>query len=245
MMHMPVKVITVEREYGSHGAEFAHDSTVARHRRFPAHDRAAVRRPQKSIRALEEVMKADKPILLATQQNAADDDPATDAIFTTGTLARVLQLLKLPDGTVKVLVEGRRSGKISDTCPPRILCGRGGGDRRRSDRGDRGRSAVALGALGIRELRQAQQEDFAGGGRGGHPDRRLRQARGHDRLASGGQACGQAGNSGNPFDRQAIRKVLGADGERNLGACRSRSASARASSARWRRRSANIISTSR
>src|SRR3984957_3684499 len=67
---------------------------------------------EKSIRALEEVMKADKPILLATQQNAADDDPATDAIFTTGTLARVLQLLKLPDGTVKVLVEGASRAKI-------------------------------------------------------------------------------------------------------------------------------------
>ena len=61
---------------------------------------------EKSIRALEEVMKADKFILLATQMNAGDDDPATDSIFTTGTLASVLQLLKLPDGTVKVLVEG-------------------------------------------------------------------------------------------------------------------------------------------
>jgi ATP-dependent Lon protease len=61
---------------------------------------------EKSIRALEEVMKADKPILLATQKNASDDDPTTDAIFSTGTLASVLQLLKLPDGTVKVLVEG-------------------------------------------------------------------------------------------------------------------------------------------
>src|ERR1700734_2016602 len=67
---------------------------------------------EKSIRALEEVMRADKPILLATQQNAADDDPATDAIFTTGTLARVLQLLKLPDGTVKVLVEGAARARI-------------------------------------------------------------------------------------------------------------------------------------
>ena len=67
---------------------------------------------EKSILALEEVMKADKPILLATQQNAADDDPATDAIFTTGTLARVLQLLKLPDGTVKVLVEGATRARI-------------------------------------------------------------------------------------------------------------------------------------
>ena len=61
---------------------------------------------EKSIRALEEVMKSERFILLATQANASDDDPATDAIFKTGTLASVLQLLKLPDGTVKVLVEG-------------------------------------------------------------------------------------------------------------------------------------------
>ncbi len=67
---------------------------------------------EKSIRALEEVMRADKPILLATQKNAADDDPAPEAIFETGTLARVLQLLKLPDGTVKVLVEGASRAKI-------------------------------------------------------------------------------------------------------------------------------------
>jgi ATP-dependent Lon protease len=61
---------------------------------------------EKSIKALEEVMKTDGYILLATQKNAGDDDPAPDAIYETGTLATVLQLLKLPDGTVKVLVEG-------------------------------------------------------------------------------------------------------------------------------------------
>src|SRR6202046_756560 len=61
---------------------------------------------EKSIKALEEVMRSDTFILLATQKNASDDDPATDAIFSVGTLASVLQLLKLPDGTVKVLVEG-------------------------------------------------------------------------------------------------------------------------------------------
>ena len=72
---------------------------------------------EKSIRALEEVMKADKPILLATQMNAADDDPATDSIFTTGTLATVLQLLKLPDGTVKVLVEGQTRAKVVKYIP--------------------------------------------------------------------------------------------------------------------------------
>lgn len=67
---------------------------------------------EKSIRALEQVMKADKQILLATQKNAADDDPSPDDIYRIGTLASVLQLLKLPDGTVKVLVEGAARAEI-------------------------------------------------------------------------------------------------------------------------------------
>jgi len=56
---------------------------------------------EKSIRALEEVMKNDALILLATQKNASDDDPNPDSIYEVGTLASVLQLLKLPDGTMK------------------------------------------------------------------------------------------------------------------------------------------------
>lgn len=68
---------------------------------------------ERSIRALEEVMGVDKQILLATQKNAADDEPANDAIYEIGTVANVLQLLKLPDGTVKVLVEGIARAKIS------------------------------------------------------------------------------------------------------------------------------------
>src|SRR3989440_129886 len=69
---------------------------------------------EKSIKALEEVMRSDTFILLATQKNASDDDPATSAIYEVGTLASVLQLLKLPDGTVKVLVEGAERAKILD-----------------------------------------------------------------------------------------------------------------------------------
>src|SRR3954470_21473330 len=68
---------------------------------------------EKSIRALEEVVRTDRHILLATQINATDDDPAADAIYQVGTLASVLQLLKLPDGTVKVLVEGATRAKIN------------------------------------------------------------------------------------------------------------------------------------
>jgi ATP-dependent Lon protease len=67
---------------------------------------------EKSIKALEEVMRSDTFILLATQKNASDDEPATDAIFKIGTLASVLQLLKLPDGTVKVLVEGAARAQV-------------------------------------------------------------------------------------------------------------------------------------
>ncbi|MGH6882738.1 MAG: endopeptidase La, partial [Hypericibacter sp.] len=67
---------------------------------------------EKSVRALEDVMKDDKQILLVTQKNAAQDDPTTADIYTVGTLGTVLQLLKLPDGTVKVLVEGGKRARI-------------------------------------------------------------------------------------------------------------------------------------
>ncbi|MEJ6388413.1 endopeptidase La [Gymnodinialimonas ulvae] len=69
---------------------------------------------EKSVRALEEVMQDDKQILLSSQRDPADDDPGPDGIYDNGVLANVLQLLKLPDGTVKVLVEGRRRVHIDD-----------------------------------------------------------------------------------------------------------------------------------
>jgi len=67
---------------------------------------------EKSIEALESAMAGDKQILLLAQKNPADDDPAEDALYRVGTVATVLQLLKLPDGTVKVLVEGEQRGVI-------------------------------------------------------------------------------------------------------------------------------------
>jgi len=68
---------------------------------------------EKSVRALEDVMKDDKQILLVTQKNAAQDDPTPSDIFSVGTVGTVLQLLKLPDGTVKVLVEGGQRASIT------------------------------------------------------------------------------------------------------------------------------------
>ena len=61
---------------------------------------------EKSVRALEDVMQEDKKILLLTQKDAGMDDPGPDDLFKVGTIGTILQLLKLPDGTVKVLVEG-------------------------------------------------------------------------------------------------------------------------------------------
>src|SRR3982075_2659944 len=67
---------------------------------------------KKSIGALDEVMRSDTFIMLATQKNASEDDPAMEAIYEVGTLASVLQLLKLPDGTVKLVVEGAQRAKV-------------------------------------------------------------------------------------------------------------------------------------
>ncbi len=92
---------------------------------------------EKSVRALEEVMNEEKQILLLTQKVAAEDDPSADGLHTIGTLATVLQLLKLPDQTVRVLVEGKGRARVTGfTGPQRFLPGhdredcRGHGRRR-------------------------------------------------------------------------------------------------------------------
>ncbi len=72
---------------------------------------------EKSVRALEEVRKANIPIVLAAQMEASEDDPATDRIYRIGTIANVVQLLKLPDGTVRVLVEGVTRARIHNFVP--------------------------------------------------------------------------------------------------------------------------------
>jgi ATP-dependent Lon protease len=68
---------------------------------------------EKSVRALEAVMRDDKQILLVAQKNAAQDDPGAGDLYEVGTVSTVLQLLKLPDGTVKVLVEGGKRARVT------------------------------------------------------------------------------------------------------------------------------------
>src|SRR5829696_4180345 len=67
---------------------------------------------EKSINALEDAMAADKEILLSAQKKAKTNEPTPEDIFAVGTLGTIIQLLRLPDGTVKVLVEGKRRAKI-------------------------------------------------------------------------------------------------------------------------------------
>ncbi|MDC3152586.1 LON peptidase substrate-binding domain-containing protein, partial [Pelagibacteraceae bacterium] len=69
---------------------------------------------EKSIKALQEAMKTDKSIILVAQKNSETDDPFEKDLFSFGCLSKVLQLLKLPDGTVKVLVEGQKRVKIKN-----------------------------------------------------------------------------------------------------------------------------------
>ena len=80
---------------------------------------------EKSIKALQEVMKSDKSIVLVTQKNSEIDDPTSKDLFQYGCLSKVLQLLKLPDGTVKVLVEGEKRIKImkhNENSPDFLTC---------------------------------------------------------------------------------------------------------------------------
>jgi ATP-dependent Lon protease len=69
---------------------------------------------EKSVKALDVAMEGNKKILLVAQKSAADDDPSIDDIYSIGTIANILQLLKLPDGTIKVLVEGYDRASIDD-----------------------------------------------------------------------------------------------------------------------------------
>ncbi|MDG1752082.1 MAG: LON peptidase substrate-binding domain-containing protein, partial [Thalassotalea sp.] len=68
---------------------------------------------EKSIRCLDIAMESDKQVFLVAQKDAAVDDPTADDVYRTGTVATILQMLKLPDGTVKVLVEGVRRAEIT------------------------------------------------------------------------------------------------------------------------------------
>ena len=148
----------------------------------------------KSVAALESAMAADKSIFLVSQLDPAEDDPDREALYDLGVVATVLQLLKLPDGTVRVLVEGKHRATLKtlrqDGDPSRRR-GRPGRDGRA--RGRRGQGADALGDRAVRELFQAQPQ-AAGRDRGpARPDRGAVQARRRGRRQRQHQGLRQAG----------------------------------------------------
>ena len=112
---------------------------------------------EKSIVALDLAMKADKRILLVAQKQADVDDPKAEDLYRVGTVATILQLLKLPDGTVKVLVEGVDRASIEKLVGGRILFrGSDAASRYRALRRARDGCADALGHHAIRAICKAE-----------------------------------------------------------------------------------------
>ena len=148
----------------------------------------------KSVRALEDVMQDDKQILLVTQKNAGDDDPAADEIYDVGTIGTVLQLLKLPDGTVKVLVEGGRRARITRYVTTDNFF-EAEAVEIEEDEGEEQEQEAPVTRRGypVRAVHQAQQEDSAGGLGLGQSDRGAGEAGGHHRLPFGAEDFREAG----------------------------------------------------
>ena len=172
---------------------------------------------EKSINALDEVMRTDRQILLAAQKNAGDDDPEPNAIYTMGTLATVLQLLKLPDGTVKVLVEGTARAKIKRFTTNELYF-EAEAERVEETLGNQdeieafARSAVSQFENYVKLNKKISPEVLSTLS----TDRRLLEARRHHRLAPRHQDRRQAGDPGAALGLRSARARLHPDGERNL-----------------------------
>ena len=161
-------------------------------------------------------MRDDKQILLVAQKNAGQDDPGTDDIYRVGTVSSVLQLLKLPDGTVKVLVEGNARAEINSFIDnPKFFQAHAEVLSERRVRSARARGAGAGRGHPVRAVRQAQQEGAAGGPGLAQPDRRSEQALGHRGRASLAQDLGQAGAARDPLAGRAPGAPLRLHGERD------------------------------
>ena len=131
----------------------------------------------KSIKALETAMEAGKSIVLVAQKSAAKDDPSPEDLYRIGSIANILQMLKLPDGTVKVLVEGSQRARLHEIVDLKTHyavdgdAGRAGCRRGPRDRGDAAHDDPA-----VRPVREAEQEDPAGDPHLARRDRRGRAA---------------------------------------------------------------------
>jgi ATP-dependent Lon protease len=194
---------------------------------------------EKSVRALEEVMQDDKQILLSSQIDPTVDDPRTDGIYRVGVLANVLQLLKLPDGTVKVLVEGKARVKITEFLDnPAFFEARA--QRLDESLGDNAAAEALVRAVGEEFERYAKikknipEEAMASVAETREPARLADLVAGHL-----GVDVGKSRKSWKPWSSPSGWKRSMATCRANCRSCRSRRRSSRASRPRWRRRSAS------
>ena len=161
---------------------------------------------EKSILALDVAMKADKRIVLVAQRQADIDDPKPDDLYRFGTIATILQLLKLPDGTVKVLVEGVERARVERSARRRVLHRQGDrAGRTRAVRREGNGRPDALGHLAVRAVREAQQEGAAGSADRAGRHRAAGPAGRHRRRAHGAEARREAEGPRDPRRAQAPR----------------------------------------
>ena len=201
---------------------------------------------QKSIKALEEAMNKQKFILLAAQKEAKTNDPTEEDIYRVGTLGTVVQLLRLPDGTVKVLVEGKKRARVLrylDEAEFFLVAAEE--IEEVCEKTTEVEALIRSGQLDVRELRQAQQEDPARDDHVGRVDRRSGAARRHHRGAPGHQARGQADLARADQSGRAPREGARLHAVRDRDPRGRESASAPGSRSRWRRRRRSTTSTSR
>jgi ATP-dependent Lon protease len=162
---------------------------------------------QRSIRALEEAMSKQKFILLAAQKDAKTNDPTEDDIYQVGTLGSVVQLLRLPDGTVKVLIEGKKRARVAQYVDhPDFFLVEVDEIVETCDKTTELEALIRSVNSTVRELRQAQQEDPARDDHVGGLDRGPGAARRHDRRASRHQARRQADAARAARSRRAARE---------------------------------------
>jgi ATP-dependent Lon protease len=194
---------------------------------------------EKSVRALEEVMQDDKQILLSSQIDPTVDDPRTDGIYRVGVLANVLQLLKLPDGTVKVLVEGKARVKITEFLDnPAFFEARA--QRLDESLGDNAAAEALVRAVGEEFERYAKikknipEEAMASVAETREPARWPTWS-----PATWASMSGKSRKSWRPWSSPSGWKRSTATCRANCRSCRSRRRSSPASRPRWRRRSAS------
>jgi ATP-dependent Lon protease len=163
----------------------------------------------KSIKALEAAMEEGKNVVLVAQKSAAKDEPNPEDLYDVGTVSTILQMLKLPDGTVKVLVEGVQRAHIE-----RVLTDKANFEAEieliaTEEPGlERGRGDAPHAARAVRPVREAEQEDPAGGAHLALRHRRRRAPVGHHRRAPAAQARAEAADPRDVPRRRRLEQLL-------------------------------------